>query len=234
MEHIKLFEDFIEINKSGNEVNEGVTDILNKAKSGGATISLLASLLASPDVTSADKKIISQKYDIAKKKMVEEITGTGICISDGEEQSKTIALSNAIAGIVNCLPTGYVITYVIVDQTTIKLENGKFQTTVVIKTSEDGIKLTPGEIQKHKNIAARDAAKMKRETNVEKHKKEVEERSKRLGFATVEEYYKWQEERSKGPDQPQDGLEDPKFNSGKRCGIAKAGDRANRSDWRKK
>jgi hypothetical protein len=219
MDHIKLFEDFIEI---------------IKAKSGAATISLLASLLASPDVTASDKKVISQKYETLKKKMAEEITGTGVCVSEGEEQSKIIALSNAIAGIANALPAGYVITYVVVDQTTIKLENGKFQTTVVIKTSETGTKLTLAEIQKHKNIAARDAAKMKREAHVDKLKKEVEERAKNLGFATVEEYYKWQEERSKGPDQPLDGLEDPQFNSRKKCGIAKAGDRENRRDWKKK
>jgi hypothetical protein len=234
MKHIKLFESFVNVGKIEDPVNEGITDILAKAKSGTATISILASLLASPDVAAADKKIISQKYEIVKKKMEEEITGTGTCVSDDEAQSKNIALSNAIAGIVNSLPAGYVITYVVVDQTTIKLENGKFQTTVVIKTSENGIKLTPAEIQKHKNISARDAARMKREAHADKLKKEVEERAKKLGFATVEEYYKWQEERSEGPDQPLDGLEDPKFNSKKRCGIAKAGDKANKKDWKKK
>lgn len=233
MEHIKLFEDFIKINKSECEVNEGVSDIINRAKSGAATISLLASLLASPDITASDKKIISQKYETQKKKMEEEITGTGICVSDSEDESKRIALSNAIAGIVNSIPAGYVITYVIVDQTTIKLENGKFQTTVVIKTSETGTKLTPAEIQKHKNIAARDAARMKREAHVDKLKKEVEERAKKLGFASVEEYYKWQEERSKGPDQPLDGLQDPNFKPTS-CGISKAGAKEEKKEWKKK
>lgn len=233
MEHIKLFEDFININKKEDPINEGITDILTKAKSGTATISILASLLASPDVSATDKKIISQKYEVIKKKMEEEITGTGTCVSDDEAQSKNIALSNAIAGIVNSLPAGYVITYVVVDQTTIKLENGKFQTTVVIKTSETGTKLTSDEIQKHKSIAARDAARMKREAHVDKLKKEVEERAKKLGFASVEEYYKWQEERSKGPDQPLDGLQDPNFKPTS-CGISKAGAKEEKKEWKKK
>jgi hypothetical protein len=232
MKHIKLFEEFSDVEKD-EILNEGISDIVTRAKSGAATISLLASLLASPDVTASDKKIISQKYETQKKKMMEEITGTGICVSDIEEESKRIALSNAIAGIVNSLPAGYVITYEIVDQTTIKLENGKFQTTVVIKTSETGTKLTPAEIQKHKNIAARDAARMKREAHVDKLKKEVEERAKKLGFKTVEEYYAWQEERSKGPDQPLDGLQDPNFKATK-CGISKAGAKDAKKEWSKK
>lgn len=233
MEHVKLFEDFVEDTKNTEIINEGISDIIAKAKSGAATISILASLLASPDVNASDKEIINQKYEVAKKKMQEEITGTGVCVSDEEEQSKRFALSNAIAGVANALPAGYIFSYVIVDQTTIKLENGRYQTTIVIKTSEDGTKLTTGEIQKHKNIAIRDAARMKREAHVDKLKKEVEERAKKLGFKTVEEYYAWQEERSKGPDQPLDGLMGPNFKSTK-CGVSKAGAKDSKKEWSKK
>jgi len=50
----------------------------------------------------------------------------------------------------------------------------------------------------------------------------------------LKKYGKIINKRSKSAEVGLDGLEDPKFNSGKSCGIAKAGDRANRRDWKKK
>jgi len=50
----------------------------------------------------------------------------------------------------------------------------------------------------------------------------------------LKKYGKIINRRSKSAEVGLDGLQDPQFNSGKSCGIAKAGDRANRRDWKKK
>jgi len=54
------------------------------------------------------------------------------------------------------------------------------------------------------------------------------------GFTDEEEYKKYLAKNAKKADAGLDGMQGPNFNSGKSCGIAKAGDRENRKDWSKK
>ena len=230
MKHLQLFEEFNSLKTE--PINEDLNSLISRAKSGFATTAIIASLLASPDISANIKNEIAGKYKNADDDSEESI-GTGICVSSDESQSKRVALSHAIVNISQCVPPGSNLSYEIVDEITLKLEDGRYQTTVTIKMVENGTNVTKGELESHKRISARDYASMKKEIKVAKMRKDVEERAKRLGFKTVEEYYAWQEERSKGEDQPLDGLMGPNFKSTK-CGVSKAGAKDSKKEWSKK
>lgn len=230
MKHLQLFEEFNSSNT--DHLNEDITSLLRKAKSGFLTTAIITALLASPDVTAQDKKDIAQKAENMDQGDTES-SGSGVCISTDEAESKRIALSHAIVNISKCIPPGTDLIYEKVEEITLKLEDGRYQTTITIKTNPAGTKVTKGELDSHKRISARDYAKVQREIRVDKMRKDVEERAKKLGFKTVEEYYAWQEERNKGEDQPLDGLMDPSFKSTK-CGISKAGAKDAKKEWSKK
>jgi len=51
---------------------------------------------------------------------------------------------------------------------------------------------------------------------------------------TVDQYRSYLAQNAKKADCGLDGMQGPNFNSGKSCGIAKAGDRENKKDWSKK
>lgn len=51
---------------------------------------------------------------------------------------------------------------------------------------------------------------------------------------TVDQYREYLAKNAKKCDVGLDGMQSPEFNSNKKCGIAKAGDKANKQDWNKK
>jgi len=67
-----------------------------------------------------------------------------------------------------------------------------------------------------------------------KHKADFLKSMAASGFTDEEEYKKYLAKNAKKADAGLDGMQGPNFNSGKSCGIAKAGDRENRKDWSKK
>ena len=54
------------------------------------------------------------------------------------------------------------------------------------------------------------------------------------GFTDEEQYKNYLKKLAKQKDVGLDGMQGPNFNSGKSCGIAKAGDKENKKDWSKK
>jgi hypothetical protein len=232
MKHIKLFEDYH--SQEQPELNEGLAEIVYLAKKCAVSTSIAAALLASPDLSAQDKSAIKQANPEAQ--VQQEPTGIGVGKSPDQEFSKEISMSRALAELAkNAKPsTDGSITYEIVSQNTIMLENNIYETTTVLKVSATGEKISKGQLEVKKRAAAREDAKEKRSAHVADLSAELEARAKKFGFDTVEEYMAWQKERNKGKDAGLDGLQGPNFNSGKSCGIAKAGDRENKKDWKKK
>jgi len=74
---------------------------------------------------------------------------------------------------------------------------------------------------------------LKREKVVQK-KDSIIARNAAAKNMTREEYNEWAKKNEKKKEVPRCDTSDPNFNSGKSCGIAKAGDKANKSDWKKK
>ena len=54
------------------------------------------------------------------------------------------------------------------------------------------------------------------------------------GFTDEEQYKNYLKKLAKQKDVGLDGMQGPNFNSGKSCGISKAGDKENKKDWSKK
>ena len=67
-----------------------------------------------------------------------------------------------------------------------------------------------------------------------KHREDFLRNMAAAGFTDEEEYKKYLAQNAKKADVGLDGLQGPEFNSHKSCGIAKAGDKANKQDWSKK
>lgn len=232
MKHLKFFSEYLQ----GSDINigEGLSEISYLAKNCVIKTPIASALLSSDELSDSDKLEIKKTNPQANKN--QELTGIGVGKSQVFNFSKEISLSRALADLSNKLASDQKnsITYEIVSQTTVILENNIYETTTIIKISSTGQRITKGQLDVKTRMVAREDAKEKRSAHVADLDAELEARAKRFGFETVEEYMEWQRERSKGTDQPLDGLQDPKFNSGKRCGIAKKGDRENRRDWKKK
>jgi hypothetical protein len=232
MKNIKLFSEYSKENYL--HISEGLSEILYLAKNCGIKTPIASVLLSSDKLSDSDKLEIKKANPQATK--IQDPTAIGVGKSMDFNFSKEISLSRALADLSSKASPNEqgTISYEIVSQTTVILQNNIYETTTIIKVSPTGQKITKGQLDIKKRAVAREDAKEKKSAHVADLNAELEARAKKFGFETVEEYFEWQRERSKGTDQPLDGLEDPKFNSGKRCGIARAGDRANRRDWKKK
>ena len=228
MKHLQLFEEFT---SSDEQLNEDLlADIIDKAKKGVATGALVAALLTSPDVSAQDVAAIKQAN--TEIEAPQEANAVGVATSLDSEFSKEVSLSRAIVDLSANVPAGTTLSYAIVDQKTIK-EGDNYKTTIIIKISPEGTKVTPGQLVVRKKAVVRDDARIKREARMIDYKAEILARAKRFGFDTVEEYYAWQAERNKGEDVGMDNLNDPSFSHGK-CGISKAGAKDAKREWKKK
>ena len=218
MKHIKLFEDYH--NQEQPELNEGLAEIVYLAKKCAVSTSIAAALLASPDLSAQDKSAIKQANPEAQAQ--QEPTGIGVGKSPDLPFSKDISMSRALAELSKTAKPSEdgSITYEIVSQNTIILENNIYETTTVLKTSATGEKITKGQLEVKKRAAAREDAKEKRESHVADLSAELEARAKKFGFNTVEEYMEWQRERSKGKDAGLEGMEGPGSKKGGSCGAA--------------
>lgn len=230
MKHLQLFEDFT--NQYDDTVNESLLDdIVKKSKTGVATGALAAALLTSPDVSAQDKAAIAKAN--TEVQTPQEANSVGVGTSPDYTFAKEIALSRAITDLAKNLPNGSTLSYEIVDEKTIQLQNGMYQTTVILKISPNGTKVTSNQLAVKKKAVVRDDAKIKREAHMSDVNAEILARAKRFGFETVDEYMAWQAERNKGEDQPLDGLQGPNFKSTD-CGISKAGAKDAKREWKKK
>jgi len=230
MKHLQLFEEFT--NQYDDTINESLLDdIIQKAKTGVATGALAAALLSSPDVSAQDKAAIEKAN--TEVQTPQEANSVGVGTSPDLAFSKEVALSRGITDLAKNLPAGSTLSYEIVEEKTIQLQNGMYQTTIILKISPNGTKVTPGQLVVKKKAVVRDDARIKREARMVDYNAELLARAKRFGFNTVEEYYAWQAERNKGEDVGMDNLNDPSFSHTK-CGISKAGAKDAKREWRKK
>lgn len=218
MKHIHLFEDYH--NHEQPELNEGLAEIVYLAKKCAVSTSIAAALLASPDLSAQDKSAIQKANPEAQAQ--QEPTGIGVGKSPDLSFSKDISMSRALAELSRTAKTATdgTLTYEVISQNTIMLENNIYETTTVLKVSSTGEKISKGQLEVKKRAAAREDAKEKREAHVADLSAELEARAKKFGFNTVEEYMAWQKERNKGKDAGLDGLEGPGSKKGGSCGAA--------------
>jgi hypothetical protein len=109
--------------------------------------------------------------------------------------------------------------------------------TPLAPTVSDTIKKKPiKDILAEKREARRklDSIVAVRRANVVSKKDSIVERNAAAKGMTREEYNAWVKQNEKKKDVARCDTSDPNFNSGKSCGVAKAGDKANKRDWKKK